>query len=135
MFEKYCNFDQDDQTIPKSQVSKDGATLMSFSDASSTSVNFTESSDLYFGLRGAGASLGIVTEFLYTVHPHPETKAVILLVLVTKVKPERKNEVKKCAWNTNTFGLYSTFCFKVLLSWVINASGTNLEAMFDQLVT
>ena len=66
-------------------MSKEGARLRSYSGASS-SVNFTsDSSDLYFGLRGAGASLGIVTEFLYTVHPHPETKAVILLVLVTKV--------------------------------------------------
>ena len=66
-------------------MSKEGATLTSYSGASSSSVNFTDSSDLYFGLRGAGASLGIVTEFLYTVHPHPETKAVVLLVLVTKV--------------------------------------------------
>ena len=65
-------------------MSKDGATLTSYSGVSS-SVNFTESSDLFFGLRGAGASLGIVTEFLYTVHPHPETKAVLLLVFVTKV--------------------------------------------------
>ena len=66
-------------------MTKEGATLTSYSGASSSSVNFTDSSDLYFGLRGAGASLGIVTEFLYTVHQHPETKAVILLVLVTKV--------------------------------------------------
>ena len=70
-------------------MSKDGATLTSYSGVSS-SVNFTESSDLFFGLRGAGASLGIVTEFLYTVHPHPETKAVLLLVLVTKVSENEK---------------------------------------------
>ena len=65
-------------------MTEEGAKLTSYSGGSS-SVNFTESSDLLFCLRGAGASLGVVTEFLYTVHPHPETKAVVLLVLVTKV--------------------------------------------------
>ena len=86
-------------------MTEEGAKLTSYSGGSS-SVNFTESSDLLFGLRGAGASLGVVTEFLYTVHPHPETKAVVLLVLVTKVSKMD---------NDTIINLRSQF--KVMLTW------------------
>lgn len=90
-------------------MSKEGATLTSYSGASSSSLNFTDSNDLYFGLRGAGASLGIVTEFLYTVHQHPETKAVILLVLVTKVEDLVAIESAAASSPDFQFGLYNNY--------------------------
>jgi len=38
--------------------------------------------DLFFAMRGAGSSYAIATEFLYTVHPTPETEPAVLLVWV-----------------------------------------------------
>ena len=100
-------------------MTEEGAKLTSYSGGSS-SVNFTESSDLLFGLRGAGASLGVVTEFLYTVHPHPETKAVVLLVLVTKVSKMDNdmynNKSKMLTWcfeNHLVFPLRSRICWQL----------------------
>ena len=40
-------------------------------------------SDVWFGLRGAGASFGIVTEFLVKVYPVPETLASVIPVWVS----------------------------------------------------
>ena len=40
-------------------------------------------SDLWFGLRGAGGSFGIVTEFLVKVYPVPETLASVIPVWVS----------------------------------------------------
>ena len=37
-------------------------------------VQHTAANNLFFGLRGAGSSLAIVTEFLYTIHKEPETR-------------------------------------------------------------
>ena len=56
------------------QVTPEGASVTSYQSQSTTWANFTPGTDLYFGLRGAGGSLGVVTGFLYTVYPHPETK-------------------------------------------------------------
>ena len=42
-------------------------------------------SDLWFGLRGAGGSFGIVTEFLVKVYPVPETLASVIPVWVSTV--------------------------------------------------
>ena len=39
-----------------------------------------DENDLFFALKGAGASYGITTEFLYKVFPRPETKPVVLFV-------------------------------------------------------
>ncbi|XP_023338544.1 uncharacterized protein LOC111709168 [Eurytemora carolleeae] len=39
--------------------------------------------DLFFAMRGAGSSYAIATEFLYTIHPTPETNPAVLLVWVT----------------------------------------------------
>ena len=51
----------------------------------SSKIIHTTDNDLFFGLRGAGSSLAIVTEFLYTVYKKPETKPAILLVwLITQ---------------------------------------------------
>jgi len=43
-------------------------------------VNHTPDNNLFFGLRGAGSSLAIVTEFLYIVHNEPETRPAIVLI-------------------------------------------------------
>ena len=40
--------------------------------------NSPESGDLFFSLKGAGTSYGVVTEFLYKVYPVPETKPVLV---------------------------------------------------------
>ena len=37
-------------------------------------VQHTSDNNLFFGLRGAGSSLAIVTEFLYILHDEPETR-------------------------------------------------------------
>ena len=37
-------------------------------------VQHTPDNNLFFGLRGAGSSLAIVTEFLYILHDEPETR-------------------------------------------------------------
>ena len=39
-----------------------------------------------FALKGAGASFGIVTEFLYKVYPGPETLPIYLLVWIEDTK-------------------------------------------------
>ena len=39
--------------------------------------------DILFGLRGAGASFGVVTQFLVTVYPSPETLASVIPVYVS----------------------------------------------------
>jgi len=43
-------------------------------------VQHTSDNNLFFGLRGAGSSLAIVTEFLYILHDEPETRPAIILV-------------------------------------------------------
>ena len=46
----------------------------------------TGDNDLMFALKGAGASFGIVTEFLYKVYPGPETLPIYLLVWIEDTK-------------------------------------------------
>ncbi len=43
-------------------------------------TRLNEDNDLFFGLKGAGSSFGIATEFLYTVYKEPETLSVFLLL-------------------------------------------------------
>ncbi len=38
--------------------------------------------DLFYALKGAGSSYGIVTNFIYKVYPHPETQAVLVFVFL-----------------------------------------------------
>ena len=38
----------------------------------------TASNDLFFGLRGAGSSLAIVTDFLYRINLEPETRYLLV---------------------------------------------------------
>ena len=53
--------------------------------------------DLWFGLRGAGASFAIVTEFLYKVYPTPETLPAVLPVWVSNVHDLKA--IEKAAWS------------------------------------
>merc|ERR1712130_458002 len=46
---------------------------------SRSTVVHTESNNLFFALRGAGSSFGVVTQFKYIVHEVPEAKPAILL--------------------------------------------------------
>ena len=47
-----------------------------------TSVPNKDENDLWFALKGAGSSYGIATEFLYRLHPNPETRAVLVFVFL-----------------------------------------------------
>ena len=38
-----------------------------------------QNNDLFFAMRGAGASFAIATEFLYQIYPTPETQPAIFL--------------------------------------------------------
>ena len=40
----------------------------------------SEGMNLFYGLKGAGSSFGIVTEFVYKVYRRPEPKAVLLFL-------------------------------------------------------
>ena len=75
----------------------------------STSQDPRLSHNLWLGLHGAGASFGIVTEFLYKVYPSPETLASVLPVWVCDNKDLQA--IEKCAWSKKgqgfQFGLYS----------------------------
>ena len=46
--------------------------------------------NLRYGLRAAGPSFGIVTEFLYKVYPHPETLSCVVLVYIKTRKDLEK---------------------------------------------
>ena len=46
--------------------------------------------NLRYGLRAAGPSFGIVTEFLYKVYPHPETLSCVILVYIKTGKDLEK---------------------------------------------
>jgi FAD/FMN-containing dehydrogenase len=90
------------------EVTSAGAKVTSYTGETSW-TNFTWHDDLYFGLRGAGASLGVVTEFLYTVHPHPETTAAVLLLHVSTLADLRAIESAAASTNHFQFGLYNNY--------------------------
>ena len=46
----------------------------------------TPDTDLFFAMRGAGASYAIATEFLYKIHRAPETQPAVILVWVEDMK-------------------------------------------------
>jgi FAD/FMN-containing dehydrogenase len=41
---------------------------------------------LFWALRGAGGSFGVVTQFVYEVHPHPETMPVMVPTYIKDLK-------------------------------------------------
>ena len=59
----------------------------------SRTVTMTEDTDLWFALRGAGSSFAIVTEFLITVYPEPETLPVVIPIVMKDVHSVRNIEV------------------------------------------
>jgi len=57
-------------------------------------VDHTSDNNLFFGLRGAGSSLAVVYEFLYTVHDEPETRpAIVLIWIETALELENLRQV------------------------------------------
>ena len=90
------------------EVTAAGARVTAYSGETSW-TNFTRHTDLWLGLRGAGGSLGVVTEFLYTVHPHPETTAAVLLLHVSSPADLRAIEAAADSTDAFQFGLYNNF--------------------------
>ena len=78
-------------------------------DGTSTTVRSSEESDLWFALRGAGSSFGIVTEFLYTVHKRPETLPIVLPVAM-ETSQDLKN-LERAAANTKRYWI-SVYSYK-----------------------
>jgi len=64
-------------TKEKVVVRKNGVTRTIF---------MTEDTDLWFGLRGAGSSFAIITEFHVTVYPRPETLPLVIPITVSSVQ-------------------------------------------------
>jgi len=48
--------------------------------------------DLFFALKGAGSSYGIATEFLYRIHKTPETRPVVMFLILESLHDVRKLE-------------------------------------------
>jgi FAD/FMN-containing dehydrogenase len=62
-------------------------------------ANAKENSDLYWGLRGGGGNFGVVTEFIYKLHPQRKTVYFGKLVY-TPDKLEKIMEILGEWWNT-----------------------------------
>ena len=71
-------------------------------------------SDLLFGLRGAGASFGVVTEFLVKVYPEPEPLASVVPVWVSSQADLVRLEsvARSEEGRSYQFGLYSLYYSK-----------------------
>ena len=57
-------------------------------------IRYTDNTDLWFALRGAGTSFAIVTEFVVNVFPRPETLPIIIPVNIDSVQDFANIEVK-----------------------------------------
>ena len=71
-------------------------------------IHFSTENDLWFALRGAGTSFGIVTEFLYTVYKRPETFPILIPIDLSSLDDFRN--IENAAANTKKylFTCYST---------------------------
>ena len=56
-------------------------------------IHYTDNTDLWFALRGAGISFAIVTEFVVNVFPRPETLPILMPVNINSVKDFANIEV------------------------------------------
>ena len=63
---------------------------------------------LFWAMRGAGSSFGIVTEFLYKIYPKPETQPIIAMIFVRNANDIRKLEAaaKDGRYHVTWFALY-----------------------------
>ena len=72
--------------------------------------------DILTGLRGAGGSFGVVTQFLVSVHPSPETLASVVPVWVSSAADLAN--VQRAAESSQgrgfQFGLYSLYYHKAM---------------------
>ena len=81
----------------------------------SSEIIHDNKNNLFFGLRGAGSSLAIVTKFLYTVHRKPETRpAIILIWLNTK---DDFDNILKFARNSQKYSLMVTQAISSHVFW------------------
>ena len=58
-------------------------------------IRYTDNTDLWFALRGAGSSYAIVTEFVVNVFPRPETLPIIMPVDINSVQDFANIEVTR----------------------------------------
>eukprot|EP00092_Neocalanus_flemingeri_P022800 GFUD01024724.1.p1 GENE.GFUD01024724.1~~GFUD01024724.1.p1 ORF type:complete len:607 (-),score=100.10 GFUD01024724.1:109-1884(-) len=82
---------------------------ISYGNGSITTIRSSGDRDLWFGLRGAGSSFGIVTEFLYTVHKRPETLPITIPIVLETVNDFQNLE--KAAANTKKY-LFTAYTYK-----------------------
>ena len=71
-------------------------------------VHFSSENDLWFALRGAGTSFGIVTEFLYTVYKRPETFPILIPIDLSSLEDFRNIEKAAAGTKKYLFSCYST---------------------------
>ncbi len=64
-------------------VTADGITTRDRYGNAVSTVPSSGDDDLFFALKGAGSNFGVVTEFLYRVHPGPETKPAVLFIFMS----------------------------------------------------
>ena len=101
------------------QVTEDSVKILNTTDRSWSPLPDTDprhETDLLFGLRGAGASYGVVTQFLVTVYPRPETLASVIPVWVSSAADLAN--VQRAAESSQgrgfQFGLYSLYYHKAM---------------------
>ena len=72
--------------------------------------------DILFGLRGAGASFGVVTEFLVKVYPEPEPLASVVPLWVSSLEDLLRLETaaRSVEGRGYQFGLYSLYYSKAV---------------------
>ena len=58
-------------------------------------IHYTDNTDLWFALRGAGSSFAIVTEFVVTVYPRPETLPILIPVAINSAQDFANIEVNQ----------------------------------------
>ena len=59
--------------------------------------------DLFFAMRGAGASFAIATEFLYQIYKLPETSPAVILVWINDKRDLWK--IQKAAYDTSNYSI------------------------------
>ena len=62
-------------------------------------IHYTDNTDLWFALRGAGTSFAIVTEFVVNVFPRPETLPIFIPVNIDSLQDFANIEVNQFLWS------------------------------------